>query len=165
MKYISTNIFTDFEFHDAFLKLESFEGNTLTVSAQCLNIHKNTEQNSCGIDMEIEVAHITFSNFKLISFDPGRVWKQDCNGKFYTDEPEVIFEGKTAEAKLLNELQAGMTVYEFGTLGNGNHYFAGAGDEPWFQVQFIFDSATVGWDEYRKPAWYERPPFNRKGNS
>lgn len=161
MKYISTNIFSDFEFHDAYFKLERLEINALTISAKYLNIHKGTEQNSYDTDMEIDVAHIIFRNFKLISFEPGRTWKQDERGQFYTNEPQVIFEGKTAEEKLLNELQAGTTVYEFGTLENGNHYFDGTGDEPWFQVRFSFDSVTIGWDEFRKPAWYEEKPFKK----
>ncbi len=32
MKYISTNIFSDFEFHDSYFKLESFKDDVLTVS-------------------------------------------------------------------------------------------------------------------------------------
>ena len=48
-----------------------------------------------------------------------------------------------------------------GTLENGNYYFDGAGDEPWFQMQFLFNSATVEWDEFRKPAWYEEKPFKK----
>ena len=116
MKYTSTNLFSDFEFHDAYFKLESIKDNVLTISVQYLNLHKNTIQNPCNTDMEIEIAHITFSRFKVISFEPGRSWKQDDGGKFYTDEPQVIFEGETAEKKLLNELQAGTTVFELGTL-------------------------------------------------
>ena len=161
MKYTSNNIFSDFEFHDAYFKLECIQNNVLTISAEYLNVHKNTEQNSSDTDMEIEIAHITFSNFQLISFEPGRTWERDSDGKFYTDEPQVIFEGKIAEGKLINELQVGTTIYEFGTLENGNYYFDGTGDEPWFQVQFSFNSAIVEWDAFRKPAWYEEPPFNK----
>ena len=66
MKYTSTNIFSDFEFHDAYFKLESIKNNTLTISVRYLNIHKGTEQNPYNTDMEIEIAQITFSNFKFI---------------------------------------------------------------------------------------------------
>ena len=156
MKFTSTNIFSDFEFHDAYFKLKSIENNDLTISVQYLNIHKNAEQNPCDTDMEIEIAQITFINFLFKSFEPGRGgWKQDENGTWYTDEPQVIFDGETAKEKALNELQHGATIFEFGTLENGNHYFDGASDEPWFQVQFIFDAVTIEWDEFRKPAWYE----------
>ena len=162
MKYTSTNIFSDFEFHDAYLKLESIKDNTLTISVRYLNIHKGTEQNPYNTDMEIEIAQITFSNFIIISFEPGRGgWKQDENGNYYTNEPQVIFEGETAKEKAINELLHGATIFEFGTLENGNHYFDGAGDEPWFQVQFLFDSSTIEWDEFRKPAWYEERSFNK----
>lgn len=161
MKYISENIFSDFEIHDAYFKFESFENNTLIISVQHLNIHKNTEQNPYDTDMEIATAQITFDDFQTRSFEPGRIWEQDENGKLYTDKPQTIFDGKPAEDKLLNELRAGMTVYEFGTHKNGNYYFDGAGDEPWFQVQFLFNSATIQWDEFRKPAWYEERPFHK----
>ena len=155
MKFTSTNIFSDFEFHDAYFKLESIENNVLTISVQYLNLHKNTEQNPCDTDMEIEIAQITFINFQVKSFEPGRAWKEDENGELYTNEPQVVFDGETAKEKSLNELRHGATIFEFGTLENGNHYFDGAGDEPWFQVQFLFDSATIEWDSFRKPAWYE----------
>ncbi len=159
MKYQSTNILQDFEFHDAYFKFESFENDTLIICVQYLNIHKNAEQNPHDIDMEITTAQISFNNFQVKSFEPGREWKQDANGKLYTDEPQVIFKGQTAEKKLLNELRIGSTIFEFGTLENGNYYFDGAGDEPWFQAQFLFDSVTIEWDEYRKTAWYEEKPF------
>ena len=94
MKYTSTNIFSDFEFHDAYFKLENIEDNILTISVKYLNIHKNTEQNPSDTDMEIEIAYITFNNYQPISFEFGRTWKQDANGKLYTDEPQVLFEGK-----------------------------------------------------------------------
>ena len=71
-------------------------------------------------------------------------------------ETELV---KIAERKLINELQVGTTIFEVGTLENGNHYFDGAGDEPWFQAQFLFDSVTIQWDAFRKPAWYEERPF------
>jgi len=161
MKYQSANITQDFEFHDAYFKFIKFENNALTLSVQYLNIHKNTEQNHYPTDMEIEVAIITFQGFNAKSFEPGRAWKQDANGKLYTDEPQVVFEGQTAEDKLLNELRVGSTVFEFGTLEDGNYYFDGAGDEPWFQAQFLFHSVAIEWDEYRKPAWYEERPFKK----
>ncbi len=161
MKYNSTNIFSDFEFHDAYFKLENIEDNVLTISAEYLNIHKNTEQNPSDIDMEIKIAQITFNNFQIISFEPGRSWKRAENGELYTDEPQVIFKGEVAKEKSLNELRFGATIFELGTLENGNHYFDGAGDEPWFQVQFLFDAVTIEWDEFRKPAWYEEKPFKK----
>ena len=161
MKYNSTNIFSDFEFHDAYFKLEKLDGNTLIISVQCANIHKNAKQNPYDTDMEIENAQITFYNLRVKSFEPGVSFKQDSNGNFYTDEPQVIYTGEIAEEKLLNEFCRGTAVFEFGTLENGNYYFDGSGDEPWFQVQFLFDTATIEWDAFRKPAWYEERPFKK----
>ena len=161
MKYNSTNIFSDFEFHDAYFKLEKFDGKTLIISVQCANIHKNANQNPYDTDMEIEDAQITFYNLRVKSFEPGVSFKQDSTGNFYTDEPQVIYTGEIAEEKLLNEFRHGTAVFEFGTLENGNYYFDGAGEEPWFQVRFLFDTATIEWDAFRKPAWYEERPFKK----
>lgn len=155
MKYISTNIFSDFEFHDTYFKLENFENNTLAVIAKHLNIHKNTEQNFHSTDMEIETAKITLKGFQIKSFEPGRAWKENENGELYTDEPQVIYTGTTAEEKFFSELSSGTTVFEFGLNDNGNYYLDGSGNKPWFQAQFTFDSATVEWDNYKKIAWYE----------
>ena len=155
MKYVSTNIFTDFQFHDAEFRLEQYQNQTLILSAEHLNIHKHTEQNPSDTDMEIGVARITFSGFRALSFNPGRFWKTDENGESYTDESEMVFDGVKAEEKLLNELRVGVAVYEFGTLENGNRYFDGTGNEVWFQAQFMFETATVEWDAYKKPSWYE----------
>ncbi len=155
MKYISTNIFSDFEFHDSYFKLESFKDDVLTVSVQYLNIHKNTEQNPFETDMEIEVAQITFEGFKVKSFSLGVKWKRDEKGELYTDETEVVFEGETAQKKLVNEFCFGATVLDFGTLENGNNFIDGIGDEPWFSAQFTFHSATIQWDKFKKVAWYE----------
>lgn len=49
MKYVSTNIFSDFEFHDTYFKFENFENNILNISVKYLKVHKNTEQNPYGI--------------------------------------------------------------------------------------------------------------------
>lgn len=141
MKYKSNNVFADFEFHDSYFKLENIKDNVLTISVEHLNIHKSTEFNPHNTDMEIELAKITFNNLQVKSFK--------------LDKPQVIFDGKIAEQKSINELTSGATIYEFGTLENGNHYFDGTGVESWFQVQFLFDSATIEWDTFKKPAWYE----------
>lgn len=159
VKYTSTNVFSDFEFHDAFFKLEHYVDNTLTVSVKYLNIHKNVGQNPHPTDMEIDVARLTFHNFRVILFDPGRNFKQDENGKWYTDDPQILFTGETAETKLLQELFSGATVFEFGITENQHFYFDGSGTEMWFHVEFRMDSATVQWDTFRGPAWYEKPPF------
>ena len=155
MKYQSSNIFNDFEFHDALFMFESFCNKTLTITVKYLKIHKSTKQNQYPTDMEIELAKITFNEFCVKSYEPGRKWEEDENGKLYTNEPQVVYTGTTAEEKFFSELSSGTTVFEFSLNGNDNFYLDGAGNEPWFQAQFTFDSATVEWDNYKKIAWYE----------
>ncbi len=146
MKYRSSKILDDFEFHDAGFTFESFDNQNLVVTAQCLNIHKSAEQNPYSKDMEIELARITFQGIHFISF-----------------ESQEIYDGKAAEEKILSNLRSGIKVLEFGVLDNGNCYFDGFVDEPWlwFQAQFSFESALIEWDAYRKPAWYEERPFHQ----
>lgn len=160
MKHISTNIISDFEFHDAYFKLEALEDAVLTISAEYVNIHKDTEQNPCDTDMEIETAKITFQKFHVLSFKSGGGWMEDSNGNRY-EEPQVIFEGEAAEEKLLCELQEGITVFWLGTSENGKFGLEGLGNEPWFEVQFLFDAVTIQWDSYKDIAWYEKAPFKK----
>ena len=105
--------------------------------------------------MEIKNAEITFEGFRLVSFEPPRTWKEDINGKLYTDEPLIILEGTVAKAKFSEQLNNGVTVLEFGILENGNYYFDGLSVEPWFSVQFQSDTCVVTWDEFSKPSFYE----------
>lgn len=160
MKYRSVDL-GNFEFHDAYFTFLGFENDTLTISVRYLNIHKNTDQNPHPTDMKIELATITFKGFCTQLFTVGGAWETDANGKCSAVQPPFVFEGQAANDKLFNELRVGSTIYEFGILENGNYYFAGTGDELWFQAQFVFDSATVEWDVYRKPAWYEEKTFKK----
>jgi hypothetical protein len=155
MKYKTNKILSDFEFHDSYFKLKKYENDSLIISVKYLNVHKNTEQNPSNTDMEIKNAEITFEGFRLVSFEPPRTWKEDINGKLYTDEPLFILEGTVAKAKFSEQLNNGVTVLEFGILENGNYYFDGLSVEPWFSVQFQSDTCVVTWDEFSKPSFYE----------
>ena len=64
MQYRAENNLDLFEFHDSVFSLVSFDGTDLIVSARCLNIHKNTEQNPSDYDMEIDCAEIIFRDFR-----------------------------------------------------------------------------------------------------
>lgn len=161
MTYCSSNILADFEFHDAYLKFEKLEQNELTVSAKHLNVRKNTDQNDHPTDMEIDAATIVFSGFSTVSFEPGRAWVQDENGKSHPEGPQIVFEGREAEEKFLDELCRGVTVYHFVKLENGNFCIDGCGKEPYFTVCFSFDLAQIRWDKFRKPAWYEEKSFKK----
>ncbi len=156
MKYRSANILKDFEFHDALFELLSFENNILTISCKYLNIHKNTLQNQFDTDMEIVAAKITFKDFRLLSYCSEGKLKSDSNGGYYAEKSEEVFSDAVAYEKLLNELKAGVTVLDFGTLDNKNCFIDGIGATPWFSVQFLFDCAAVEWDEFKRPAWYEQ---------
>ena len=148
MKYASSNLLQDFEFHDAFLKYESFCNATLVVSVQYLNIHKTAEQNNYDKDMEIELAKVTFYGFRTKFY---KVWlptNAPC-----PDESQIYFEGPEAEKKLLAEFQSGTTIFGFGALEDGIYYLDAS--TPLFQSQFSFDSAVVEWDKYCNIAWYE----------
>lgn len=59
MKYTSYNHLEDFEFHDTFLNFSSYMDDTLAVTAEHLNIHKNTKQNTNDYYAEIASAVIS----------------------------------------------------------------------------------------------------------
>lgn len=155
MKYRSTNQLYDFEFHDSEWKLDQLTKDTLVVFIKHLNIHKRTAQNDTDSDMEIELAKVTFQGFHVLTFDPGRTWKMGADGKSYTDEPLIIFEGEEACRKLANELQYGLTMYHLKRDDNNVYSIDACGNSPFFAAQFVFDCVTVEWDAYRKKAWYE----------
>lgn len=155
MKYSSTNQLHYFEFHDSEWTLDHLTEKTLVVFIKHLNIHKETAQNDTDFDMEIDIAKVTFQGFSVQSFEPGRTWKMGADGKSYTDEPLIIFEGEEARRKLVNELQYGLTMYHLEKDDNNVYNIDACGDSPFFAAQFVFDSVTVEWDAYRKKAWYE----------
>lgn len=155
MKYSSINQLHNFEFHDSEWTLDSLTKDTLVVFIKHLNIHKGTTQNNNDSDMEIELAKMTFQGFNIQTFEPGRTWKIDAEGKSYTDEPLIIFEGEEACQKLANELQYGLTVYHLERDDYNVYSIDACGDSPFFVAKFIFDSVTVEWDAYHKKAWYE----------
>ena len=155
MKYSSTNQLHDYEFHDSEWTLDHLTRDTLVVFIKHLNIHKGTVQNDTDSDMEIELAKVTFQGFDVQKFEPGRTWKMGADGESYTDEPLVIFKGKEAYSKLVNELQYGLTMYHLEQDENNVCSVDAFGESPFFAAQFSFDSVTVEWDACRKKAWYE----------
>lgn len=156
MKYLASTL-SDFEFHDSIFKLDRYEDGTLSIAVHNLIILKTAESNPHSTDMEIKTAAITFHGFRIASFAPRQVWKIGDNGQLYSPDPKVVFEDSPAEKLLFAQLQSGVLVYEFGLLENGNHYLDGSATEPWFQLQFTFDSVTIQWDSFHGPAWYEIP--------
>lgn len=155
MKFCIQNNLSLFEFHDSTFSLVSYNGTDLVVSASMVNIHKDTPQNPSDYDMEIASAQITFQNFNSATYEPGRSWKTDENGKSYPVGPQVIFCGKDAIDRILEELQNELTVYHFEKEDGRGYSIGGCGIEPYFEIKFDFDGVAVCWDEYKKKAWYE----------
>ena len=154
MKYISIDKLSDFEFHDAEFWIEIFANNCLKVKANYLNIHKGTEQNTHEADMEIASAFITFEEFKLLSYEPGRVWKQDENGEFHPSETQIVLCDVAAYSRFSVQLDAGLTVFDLG-IKEGTTYFIDAmSKDPFFTICFTFKSVRIEWDEYQREAWY-----------
>ena len=154
MRYSSTNRLQDFEFHDSELSLISWEGNHLVVSAKHLNVHKDAAQNNEEADMEICEARISFSDFQIKEFEPGRAWTTDENGNYYTLDPLIIHTGTVARNAFENELKNSITVYGI-ELKNGIYELYACGIEPYFSVRFLFSELAIEWDEYCQKAWYE----------
>ena len=154
MKYCVENDLSIFEFHDSVFSYVSFDGTDLIVSASMVNIHKDTPQNPSEHDMEITSAQITFKNFHSATYEPGRAWGTDENGKSYPVGPRVVFSAQDAIDRILEELQNEITVYHFEKEECG-YSIGGCGIEPYFEIEFNFDSVVVCWDEYKKKAWYE----------
>ena len=154
MNYISVDMLSDFEFHDAEFILDSFDNRHLTVKAACLNIHKDAAQNSHETDMEIASARITFKQFHLLTYEPGRAWKQDEAGNFYSDETQIILSGDDASTRFLTQLKAGITILDLGRKEAFTYYIDAMSKEPFFTVCFTFESVVIEWDNYKKEAWY-----------
>lgn len=152
MKHRSTAL-SDFEFHDAVFELVNLQDGNLTVHATELNIHQSAPQNDHQTDMEIDLARITFRDFRAVSFEPGQDWKRDALGHSYPVGPQIVYEDAQAEEHLLHELRNPMTVFEFAQ-EDSLLRIDGCGDEPWFTAQFACSGVTIEWDEYRRPAWY-----------
>lgn len=154
MKYISVNSLSDFEFHDAEFAFDSFVNNQLTVIAYYLNIHKNTEQNPFETDMEIERACITFEGIDIISYEPGREWQKDESGRFYSNEPQVIFSDDEAHCRFMEQLKTGITVFDLDIKERKIYFIDAMAADPFFTVCFTFERVVIAWDSYKKEAWY-----------
>ncbi len=154
MKFCVENDLSLFEFHDSEFSFVSFDGKNLVVSASMVNIHKDTSQNPSDYDMEIASAQITFKNFHSATYEPGRTWKTGEDGKSYPVGPRVVFSGQDGINRILEELRNEITVYHFEKEDRG-YSIGGCGIEPYFTIEFDFDSVFVCWDEYKKKAWYE----------
>ena len=154
MTFSVKNDLTLFEFHDADFSFVSFDGRDLVISADHVNVHKDTEVNSSEHDMEIDQARITFRGFDAPTYESGRAWKNDEHGQSRPVDPRIIYSGQEAMEKIISELKTKISVYDF-RQNHGRWFVDGCGMEPFFTMEFDFDSVEVEWDTYKKKAWYE----------
>lgn len=152
MKYISIDNLSDFEFHDVEFTLDVFDHNLLRVKANHLNIHKKTEQNSHETNMEIANAFITFEGFNLLSYEPGRAWQQDENGKFFSTDPQIILTDHSAFSRFSEQLDSGITIFDLGIKEEFTYFMDALSKDPFFTICFTFKSVRIEWDEYKKEA-------------
>lgn len=151
MRYISIDQLDQFEFHDSTWKLSSRDEDIVAFEVHNLNIHKDTPQNGEVWDMELEAARMTFRGFRLIHFEPGRSWTTDELGNSVPVGPRVLHTGEEG-MKLLSEEEFMVLYFE----REQDHWEIGCcGVEPYFTVEFDFDSVEIAWDGYRNKAWYE----------
>ena len=154
MKYMSVDRLSDFEFHDAEIELVSFAEHQLIVQAQYLNVHQDAAQNPFETDMQIDRARMVFEGFDCISYEPGRAWHTDEKGKLYTDEPQKILLGDDARRRFLEQLNVGLTLYDFYIQEEKTYVLDAMAIEPFFTVCVTFDRVVIEWDEYQAQAWY-----------
>ncbi len=162
MAYILTDL-RHFEFHDSNWTLLSHDptARTLTVACEHLNLHKDALPEPLAWDMELVNARITFTGFGAYSFEPSRVVRQNADGEWVCDELLVVYEGEDARRVGLSELTAdGIVVYDLEIIEREDSVplclLDGRGDDPFFRFTFSFETATVEWDDFGCPAWYER---------
>ncbi len=157
MKYRIENQLDIFEFHDAEMSFISFENNRLAVTAKHLNIHKNTENNPCDFDMEIDSAIISFDGFEVCSLEPMRAYEIDDEGNYYTNEKQIIYKGKEAKDRFLTALKnwIGINCIDIREENNKKIIEFSVSSPDAFISKISFDKATFEWDEYCRKAWYE----------
>lgn len=142
MNYCSIDRLGDFDFHDAQMRLKSYDGNTLVISVHELNIHKNTPQNDEEFDMELDEAEMTFAGLSTLSYETD-------------DDPASILTGAQAASRFLKELKCGVCVFSLEAETPRVIVMDGCGDSPYFAARIAFDSVRVEWDACSKKAWYE----------
>jgi len=150
VKFCARNDLSIFEFHDSEFSFISFDGLDLVVSASMVNIHKDTPLNPSDCDMEIASAQITFKNFHSATYEPGRTWKTDEDGKSYPVGPCVVYSGQDGIDRILEELKNEIAVYHFEKKDRG-YSIGGCGIEPYFTMEFdLIVLLSVGTNTRRK---------------
>ena len=154
MRFQSTDRLQDFEFHDSTWSLADRSSTSFAFDVKELNLHQDAPQNTENCDMEIENAHISLIGFRLSFYEPGVAWTTDAPGQSRPAEPQRTFTGDEAIALLLREAKHGIWVYALKQTDAREWVLSGCGEEPYFEAGFSFDQVTIGWDAFRRPAWY-----------
>ncbi len=141
--YRSVNSLQDFEFHDSFWSLVDHDASSYVFNAKALNLHQDAPQNPEDCDMEIEDALITFSRCRITEF------------RSFREEAPKDYGGEQCLKRFLKEANLGIWVKGFDEVEHGQWLLASCGDEePYYVVRMSFEGATIGWDAFRRPAWY-----------
>ena len=154
MRYRSINSLRDFEFHDAVWTLVSHRDSSLAGDVKYLNIHQDAGQNPFDCDMEIENARITLTGFRAIVHKQVFLEVIDPSGVRHSADPPILSEGQQVLEALLNEMKDNMTFYSLCETGDEQWIIEGCGESLFFEAHIAFESVSVEWDTYRRPAWY-----------
>ncbi len=160
MKYSFVDRLQDFEFHDSFWKMLSWEDDEVVIELRCLNVHKSALLEPVDTDMEIENARMIFRGFSQLTYEPSRVWKTDEKGKSYTDEPQIIHSGKAAQKFFIAEMKENPMILNL-SYCDRKCEIDGCGTDPYFTFCFSFQHVEIAWDTFRGAAWYEREQHAR----
>lgn len=148
MKYRSVNHISDFEFHDAVVKIKEYDKNNLYLYIEALNLHKDAEQNiDAKHDLEIGLATISFENIKIDNIEQPILKKAIKNTEQTIGLPATFIE----------KLHAGGTVlflkdHKIGHCEIGIDFIDGG----FYVANIIYDSLSIEWDDFLGPAWYVR---------
>lgn len=155
MQYFLNNRLSDFEFHDTEFFLNSYENDTLCVTAKHLNLHKGTKENPNDCDMEIKNAEISFQNVQIFSFAPLQAYKISKDGNRYADERPIVHTGAEAKQKVITALKNGISLNCIAIRKDKDLYFLELTANDGFVAEICFQNVIVAWDEYIGKAWYE----------
>ena len=154
MRFRSNNRLQDFEFHDSVWTLADRGSASFAFDVKELNLHQDAPQNPESCDMEIENVRVSFIGFHLAVYEPGVPWTTDSSGEPRPAEPQKTYSGDEAIELFLREAKHGIWVYALKQTDSREWVLSGCGEEPYFEAGFSFDQVTIGWDAFRRPAWY-----------
>ncbi len=155
MKYHFVNRLQDFEFHDTYWEIIDCQPDRISFVISYLNVRKSALEEDSDKDMEISDAHMTFYGVSEVTYEPSRTWKKDDNGNSYSDEPQIIHTGETAQKFLISEMKNKPIIYNF-DYTDSQCKIGGCGEDPYFTFCISFQRVEIVWESFKNIAWYER---------